>query len=86
MIVALGLLVAGWPLGACCMIRITIRVFQAVEAWQPQRPGAWWDVMNNIHHVQLRNTYALEVIGLLIGPAAMFVAIKHLFPSFPNPG
>lgn len=56
----------------------------AAPSWE----HPWWDVMNNIRHVhvQLRNTYALEVIGLLIGPAAMFVAIKHLFPRFPNPG
>jgi hypothetical protein len=31
----------------------------------------WWDVMNIIRRVQLRNTYWLEVIGLLIGFAAI---------------
>jgi hypothetical protein len=57
--VAHGLLVAGWLLLACCMIRIIIRVFQAVEGRQPRRPWweyPWWDMMNNVRRVQLRNT------------------------------
>ena len=77
-----GLFLAGWLLGACCMIRIIIRVFQAMEARQPQRPWweyPWWDGMNIIRRVQLRNTYWLEVIGFLIGFAAMLVAIGHPF-------
>ena len=74
--------VAGWLLAAPCMIRLIIRVFQAMEARQPQRPWweyPWWDVMNIIRRVQLRNTYWLEVIGLLIGFATMFVAVGHPF-------
>ena len=72
----LTIFLAGWLLAACCMIRIIIRVFQAVEARRPQRPWweyPWWDVMANIRRVQLRNTCALEIIGLLIGFAAMLV-------------
>ena len=77
----LTLFLAGWLLAACCMIRMIIRVFQAVEARRPQRPSweyPWWDVMSIIRRVQLRNTYWLEVIGLLIGFAAMF---GHPFPT-----
>jgi hypothetical protein len=33
--------------------------------------------MNVIRRVQLRKTYWLEVIGLLIGFATMFVAVGH---------
>jgi len=62
------------------MIRLIIRVFQAKEAGQPQRPRweyPWWDVMNIIRRVQLSNTYWLESIGLLIGFATMFAAVAH---------
>jgi cytochrome c biogenesis protein CcdA len=78
----LTLFLAGWLLAAPCMIRLIIRVFQAMEARQPQRPWwkcPWWDVMNIIRRVQLRNTYWLEVIGLLIGFATMFVAVGYAF-------
>ena len=70
-------------LGAPCTIRFIIRVFQAMEAKQPQRPCwdyPWCDVMNTIRRVQVRNTYWLEVIGLLLGFAAIFVAVVHAFP------
>src|SRR5262249_39715267 len=70
------------------MIRLIIRVFQAMEARQPQRP--WWeypwgDVMNIIRRVQLRNTYWLEVIGLLIGFATMFAAVCNPWYSATAP-
>ena len=54
------------------MIRTIIRVFQAVTAASLVGVPVV-DVMNIIRRVQLRNTYWLEVIGLLIGFVAIFL-------------
>ena len=73
----LTIFLAGWLLAARCMIRIMIRVFQAVEARRPQRP--WWEypLVGRDGQYPPRpdsgTRAALEIIGLLIRFAAILV-------------
>ena len=62
----LTIFLAGWLLAACCMIRITIWVFQAVQARRPQRPAASKQQCIHLDHRLLG--VAPGTVGILLLP------------------
>ena len=80
---------AGILLGMVCMFRINVRAFQWMEARRPRLKRPAWDPIRIILGIRLRNTFALEVIGLLVAIATLGVVIEVYGPglrwSVPRP-
>ena len=71
--------IAGVVLGGICGLRISVRVVQWIDAMRRwDRPS--WDPTHLILRVQLRNTFALEIIGFVIAQITVAVADRFLKP------
>jgi hypothetical protein len=76
--------VAGCLVGLGCGTRIFIRIVQWREGPQPWNPWKGrerpsWDPINILLRVQLKDTLALELLGLTIALPTVQIAMKYLF-------
>lgn len=80
---AVWFFVAGVLLGLFCGMRIFIRIVQWREGPQPWNPWKGrerltWDPINILLRVQLKDTLALDLLGLAIALPTVQIAIKYL--------
>jgi len=72
---------AGCLLGMVCMFRINVRAFQWMEARRPGAKRPTWDPIHIILGIKLRNTFALEVIGLIVAIVTLGLVIELYGPG-----
>jgi hypothetical protein len=73
---SIGAFFAGILLGIVCMFRINVRAFQWMEARRPWLKRPTLDPTNIILGIKLRNTFVLEVIGLIVAIVTLGIVIE----------